>query len=235
MSRARPIHPFKTPSFTENLKPIAFAILWLCLLSQIAWMITTERDDGFGTYKLVNVIGFGLLAIGGSRNKVIVVLMRLVLAATFLGSVADRFGLLGAPGTAGVSWGSFSNFIDYTRDVTSFLPSSLAPVLAVIATCVETLLGLGLVFGTWQRSAALGSTILLVVFGISMTVSLGSESTFSYSVWLLASGSWVLSQPIASRWLAVSPGWKWNRETLSLTAIRHPRPGMHKLEHREPS
>lgn len=200
MSRIWSAYPFSARSIAARITALSFFALGLGLLTQLIWMLGTDRDDGIDFIKLVNVTGFALLALSAGRSKIIVVLMRLVLAFTFLGSVADRFGLLGGPGTAGVSWGNFSHFIDYTRDVASFLPSSWAPALAVMATVAETTLGLGLVFGKWQRIAALGATGLLGVFGASMTISLGIASPFSYSVWLLASGALVLSRPIASQW-----------------------------------
>ena len=200
MSRTRSQNWFTSQYVADRATVLSFFALGLGLLTQLAWMLGTERDDGFDIIKLVNVTGFALLALSAGRSMIVVVLMRLVLAFTFLGSVADRFGLLGGPGTTGVSWGNFLHFVDYTRDVTSFLPSSWAPVLAVMATIAETGIGLGLVFGKWQRIAALGATGLLGLFGISMTISLGIASPFSYSVWLLATGALVLSRPIASRW-----------------------------------
>jgi hypothetical protein len=44
--------------------------------------------------------------------------LRLALAAAYLSSVADRFGLWGA----GVGWGNFANFLDYTAKLNPFLP-----------------------------------------------------------------------------------------------------------------
>lgn len=43
--------------------------------------------------------------------------LRLPLALSFLFPVADRLGLLGPPGTAGVAWGNFSNFLRYNARV----------------------------------------------------------------------------------------------------------------------
>lgn len=200
MSRAWSQKWFSFRSIADRITVLSFFALGLGLLTQLVWMIGTDRNDGIDFIKLVNVTGFTLLALSAGRSKIVVVLMRLVLAFTFLVSVADRFGLLGGPGKTGVSWGNFSHFVDYTRDVTSFLPSSWAPALAVMATIAETGIGLGLVLGKWQRLAALGATGLLGIFGISMTISLGIASPFSYSVWLLATGALVLSRPIASRW-----------------------------------
>jgi len=57
--------------------------------------------------------------------------LRLALAMSFLFPVADRLGLLGPPGTAGVSWGNFINFLRYNAQVNSFAPAAIQPVLGV--------------------------------------------------------------------------------------------------------
>lgn len=115
--------------------------LLVAMLGQAAWILAVPGDR-VGIYDLLVVPAFAALAATSGRIRGIVAITRLVLAFSFLGSVADRFGLFGPSGTAGVSWGSFSRFVDYTRDVNAFLPGSAAPVLAVLATGAETALGL---------------------------------------------------------------------------------------------
>jgi hypothetical protein len=39
--------------------------------------------------------------------------LRIALGLSFLFPVADRLGILGPPGTAGVTWGNFANFLRY--------------------------------------------------------------------------------------------------------------------------
>src|SRR5262245_57563211 len=56
------------------------------------------------------------------------IFLRLALAAAFLSAVADRFGLWGPAGTAGVGWGGFAPFLAYTGKLLFFLPPSLVPV-----------------------------------------------------------------------------------------------------------
>ena len=57
--------------------------------------------------------------------------LRLALALSFLFPVADRLGLLGPPGTPGVTWGNFTNFLSYNAQVNSFLPAVIRPALGV--------------------------------------------------------------------------------------------------------
>lgn len=178
---------------------IARAALWTGIPVQLIWMIGQGWGSA-GAYDLAAVAIFTSLAFTGARSRIPVLLGRGFLAVAFLGSVADRFGLFGGPGDAGVSWGSFSAFIDYTREVNAFLPGSFAPVLAVAATGAEIAVGIGIVFGGWQLFAARVATCVLIAFGLAMTISLGWRSPFEYSVWLLAGGSWMLALSQRSSW-----------------------------------
>jgi hypothetical protein len=63
------------------------------------------------------------------------------LAADFAGAVADRFGVFGRPGAPGVSWGSWSAFVDYTRTLLHQPPEAVAVVSAAGATAAEVALG----------------------------------------------------------------------------------------------
>jgi hypothetical protein len=114
---------------------------------------------------------------------------QIALGVTFLEAVADRFGLLGRYG----GWGNFANFTDYTAKVLSFMPASTIPFFAWAATIGETVFGLALVLygvlplrivnkSIWPRWMALGSSILLLLFAIAMTISLGLKKPLDYSV-----------------------------------------------------
>lgn len=119
--------------------------------------------------------------------------LRLALGLSFLSAVADRFGLWGAFGRLNVSWGSFARFVAYTGELNWFLPASVIPALAVIATCAEALLGLCLVIGWHTRIAALLSGILLILFGVTMAVSLGVKAPLDFSVFSAAGGAFLLA------------------------------------------
>ncbi len=78
-------------------------------------------------------------------NRIAPLLLRLALGVTLLSAVADRFGIWGPPGAATVAWGDWTHFVAYTAKVNSFLPSALAPALAIVATAAEALLGITLI------------------------------------------------------------------------------------------
>lgn len=103
---------------------------------------------------------------------------RIALGAAFLSGIASRFGWWGA----GVGYGSFAGFERYTAEVNAFMPAATIPFLAWAATVAELVLGTALVLGLWRRWTALGSAILLALFGLAMTVSQGVKSPLDYSV-----------------------------------------------------
>jgi hypothetical protein len=115
------------------------------------------------------------------------------LAAGFLSAVADRFGVWGPTDTPGVSWGGFAPFLAYTGKLLWFLPAGLVPAAGWGSTIVEVALAVGLLVGIRLRAVALATGILLLVFAITMTVSLGPEPPLSYSVWSAAAGSFLLA------------------------------------------
>jgi hypothetical protein len=97
--------------------------------------------------------------------------VRVALALSFLSAVADRFGVWGPGGAPNVTWGNFPAFLDYTALLLGFLPVGWVPFFGWSAT----LLG------------------LLLSFAISMTISLGMEPAFSYSVWTSAAAALLLA------------------------------------------
>ncbi|GLH69036.1 hypothetical protein GETHPA_05690 [Geothrix rubra] len=113
---------------------------------------------------------------------------RVALGTAFLSAVASRFGLWqGHPGL-----GRFGGFIEYTAEVNAFLPRAFAPFLAWAATAAETTLGLALVTGFRIREAALGSALLLILFGTAMALSQGVKSPLDYSVFSAAGAALLL-------------------------------------------
>ncbi len=118
---------------------------------------------------------------------------RLALGTGFLGAVTDRFGLWGAHGRPNVAWGDFRNFIQYAGEVNSFLPACLIPAIAWTATVAETVFGLGLLLGLCKRFMATGSAILLVFFGLAMTISFGIKSSINYSVFSVSAAALLLA------------------------------------------
>ena len=106
---------------------------------------------------------------------------RLALGCSFLSAVADRFGVWG-PHAPHVAWGDFAHFITYTATLNWFLPQSMIPALAWLATCAEVVLGVALVLGLFTRTAAFLSGLLLLLFALSMAAALGLKSPLDASV-----------------------------------------------------
>jgi hypothetical protein len=63
-----------------------------------------------------------------TASRLLELYARVALAAGFLSSVADRFGLWGPPGSPRAAWGNWANFVKYTAVLNFFVPHSLAPV-----------------------------------------------------------------------------------------------------------
>jgi uncharacterized membrane protein YphA (DoxX/SURF4 family) len=109
-------------------------------------------------------------------------LLRVGLGVGFLSAVADRFGLWGAFGQPNVEWGNFSRFLEYTHTLNWYLPAGMIAPLGVAATVAEILLGLLLLAGWYTRAAALLSGVLLMIFGLAMTLALGVKAPLNYAV-----------------------------------------------------
>lgn len=118
--------------------------------------------------------------------------LRVALGTAFLSAVADRLGLYGPPGTEGVGWGTWSNFLAYTATLNWFLPAALIPLVGGLATALEILFGVALIAGLFVREAALGSAVLLTLFGITMAVGLDITAPLDYSVFTAAAGALLL-------------------------------------------
>jgi putative oxidoreductase len=116
--------------------------------------------------------------------------LRFALGAAFLSGIADRFSLYRG---RNVGYGDFHGFINYTAKVNSFMPAFTIPFLAWAATCAELGLGLALILGIWPRWVALGSFVLLALFGIAMAISFGIKSPLDYSVFSASAGALVLA------------------------------------------
>ncbi len=114
---------------------------------------------------------------------------RFALGAAFLSAVASRFGLwTGHPGMS-----KFPEFIAYTAEVNSFMPAPMIPFLAWAATVAESCLGLALIAGFRLRWVALGSAVLLALFGTAMAISQGPKSPLDYSVFSASAGALLLA------------------------------------------
>ena len=114
---------------------------------------------------------------------------RFALGTAFLSAVAGRFGLWDRT----FDLRHFAGFLEYAGEVLSFMPRATIPYLAVAATCCETIFGILLILGLWRRWVALGSAILLAMFGTAMAISLGLKSPMDYSVFSASSAAVLLA------------------------------------------
>jgi len=113
----------------------------------------------------------------------------IALGAAFLSGIADRFRLRGRI----VGYGDFAHFVHYTAQVNSFMPAFTIPFLAWAATVAELVLGIALITGVWLRWVALGSALLLVLFGTAMAISFGLKSPLDYSVFSASAAAVLLA------------------------------------------
>ncbi|WP_336687779.1 DoxX family protein [Chryseobacterium bernardetii] len=116
--------------------------------------------------------------------------LRLALAVTMLSAVADRFGWWSLENS---SWGNMKSFEEYTRSLTSVFPEALSAFSAYAATFLEIVFPLMLIAGFKTRIAAYGSSVLLLIFAVSMTIASGPKAPLNYSVWVASAGALLLA------------------------------------------
>lgn len=122
--------------------------------------------------------------------------MRIGLSLTMLSAVADRFGLWGKY----AAWGNWENFDHYTQELTFFLPTVLSHTSAYIATFFEILFSVCLLLGYKIKWVAYGTSALLLVFALTMSIALGVKAPLDYSVWVGAFAAFLLAEQDSYRW-----------------------------------
>ena len=118
--------------------------------------------------------------------------LRITIAAAFLSAVADRLGLWGGAGDAGVVWGNFDAFLEYTALLNPFLPPTPLYVLGVFVTVLEVALAVLLLVGLRLREVAFSSGALLMLFALSMTINIGLKAPLDYGVFTAAAAAMAL-------------------------------------------
>ena len=78
--------------------------------------------------------------------------------------------------------GKLRTFLEYTHSLNWYMPAGMIPPLGVIATGAETLFGLLLLVGWHTRATALLSGLLLLSFGVAMTLALGVKAPLNFAV-----------------------------------------------------
>ena len=124
------------------------------------------------------------------KQKITKLLLRLALSIGFLSAVADRFGLWNSEVAV---WGNWDNFLKYTAIINPWIPSSLIPAAGIIATAAEIIFAVFLLIGFKTEFFAKCSGILLLIFGLAMSFSIGIKAPLDYSVFSAAAAAFALS------------------------------------------
>lgn len=132
-----------------------------------------------------------------NASRFAVLSLRWSLGLTFLSACADRFGLWGPPGSKYAAWGDWAHFVAYSATLNWFLPAWLQSPVACIATLAEVLFGFTLILGLYLRHAAYGSAVLLGLFALAMTFSLGIKAPLNASVFVDAGAAWLLGSMVS--------------------------------------
>ncbi|HUH28431.1 DoxX family protein [Gelidibacter sp.] len=122
--------------------------------------------------------------------KIIKLFLRFSIAIGFLSASADRLGMWAKEYSA---WGNWDSFLEYTKVLNPWVPNSLIPTIAIIATGAEVNFAIFLLIGFKTELFAKLSGILLLIFALSMTFSIGIKSVFDYSVFTASAAAFALS------------------------------------------
>ncbi len=125
-----------------------------------------------------------------SENKIAEWFLRIALSAGFLSASADRFGMWPKEVSA---WGNWKNFVDYTNSLIPFATNSLVSFLAYAATGLEITLGVLLLTNFKTNWVAKASSVLLLLFALSMTFSKSIKVPLDYSVFTASAAAFALS------------------------------------------
>ncbi|MEZ2334687.1 DoxX family protein [Mucilaginibacter sp. RCC_168] len=126
-------------------------------------------------------------------------LLRIALGIGFLTTVSDRLGLLPS-GTRNMEWGAWDKFIDYTGTLMPFLDRPAVNVMGGLATFFEASIGILLIIGFKTRYVAIASSVLTLIFALSMTIFLGIKAPINFAVFSTCTGSLLLSTIPVYNW-----------------------------------
>lgn len=166
-------------------------LAWITLgfAAMIVWAATQPRPGAGG----VTWVGSTLIALGAVSQLAApqvkwwaARLAGVVIGVLLLGAVADRFGLLGASGDPGVTWGDWSHFRAETAQLVPWSP--LISAAAVAATLTEMLLGSLLLTGLWWRWTGKLTAGLFAVYLVAMIPGMGFWSLLQYGIPVLIGG-----------------------------------------------
>ncbi|TYA55504.1 DoxX family protein [Formosa maritima] len=131
------------------------------------------------------------------NKKLIKLFLRFAIAIGFLSATADRFGYWSKDVSA---WGNWDNFIQYTATINPWFPASIIPAIGVLATVAEIIFAICLLIGFKTELFAKLSGILMLIFALSMTFSIGIKAPFDYSVFSASAAAFALSLMKEKHW-----------------------------------
>lgn len=126
--------------------------------------------------------------------------LRLALGIGLLSAVSDRFGFWGSFGNEGVAWGNWDNFVNYTSVLCFGVSKAYANILGTIATIAEVVIGVLLIIGYKLNSVAKLSGLLLLTFGLMMSINTNVKYALDYSVFVGCFASFLLSYQSNFKW-----------------------------------
>jgi uncharacterized membrane protein YphA (DoxX/SURF4 family) len=171
-------------------------LLWIVggLVAMLVWSVTRPSPGAGAVTWMVSVVAALAAACQLAAPHVRWWAARLagvVIGILLLGAVADRFGLLGANGDPGVSWGDWSHFRAETAQLVPW--SHLVSPAAVAATLSELVLGALLLAGlAWRWTGKLAAG-LFVVYLVAMVPGMGPSSVLQYGIPVLIGGCLLVS------------------------------------------
>ena len=105
--------------------------------------------------------------------------LRISLGVIFLSAVADRFGLWPKDVSA---WYTWSNFLDYTSTLNPWFPVGVIPLLGIVVTGLEIVLGTALILNYKIKTTSLLSGVILFIFALAMCFTTGVKGMLDYGV-----------------------------------------------------
>lgn len=173
------------------------------VLFQLAWLLMREKPPGPITVALcLLVVALAVVTIVAQQSLLAVIaawILAVALGLDLMAAIADRFGLFGPPGSAGVSWGSWEHFVAYTGELLGPVLAPASPVAALLATLVEAVLSVLLVSGWQRRWAGKLTAGLLTIYLVAMAFTVGLDEVARYGMPLLIGGALLISAVPARR------------------------------------
>lgn len=127
-------------------------------------------------------------------------LLRLALGIGMLSAVADRFGFWGNFGDVGVAWGNWDNFITYTQTLNFNINKQFANILGSVATIAEIIFAVLLIIGYQLRKVSKLTAVLLLLFGLMMSINTEIKYALDYSVFVGCFAALLLSCQDNYKW-----------------------------------